>query len=78
MQNGIYQRSIGMAVEILGGHKALAEYLGVETEEIFRWLRGEAEPAAPLLARLVELIEKTTVAAAGTTTAVRSRRDEQS
>ena len=76
MGNEIYQRSVGMAVEILGGSEAVARYLGVETEQILSWLDGTTEPAAKLFQRIVELIENTTVAAAGTTTVVRSRRDE--
>ena len=72
----VYQRSVEMAVEILGGDEAVARYLGVTPAEVLSWLEGRAEPAIDLFLRLVDLIEEKTVSAARTATVVRSRRDE--
>lgn len=76
MAKAVYQRSIEMAAEILGGNEAVARYLGVNPAEVLSWLDGRAEPAINLLLRLVDLIEEKTVYAARTATVVRSRRDE--
>lgn len=76
MGNWVYQRSIGMAVEILGGNDAVARYLGVHTEEVLSWVEGKTEPGKNFFQRIVELIEQNTVKAARTATVVRSRRDE--
>lgn len=77
MSNGVYQRSIGMAAEILGGNDAVAKYLGVSTEDILSWIDGKTEPAMAFFQRIVDLIEESTVKAARTATVVRSRRDER-
>lgn len=76
MNKPAYQRSVEMAVEILGGNDAVARYLGVKPTEVLSWLEGRAEPAINLFLRLVDLIEEKTVSAARTATVVRSKRDE--
>jgi predicted transcriptional regulator len=76
MSKAVYQRSVEMAAEILGSNDAVAQYLGVKSDEVLEWLNGTAEPAINLFLRLVDLIEKKTVNAARTATVVRSKRDE--
>jgi hypothetical protein len=76
MAKAVYQRSVEMAAEILGGSEAVARYLGVNTSEVLSWLEGRAEPAINFFLQLVELIENKTVSAARTATVVRSKRDE--
>jgi predicted transcriptional regulator len=76
MAKAVYQRSIEMAAEILGGNDAVARYLGVSPADVLSWLEGRAEPAINLFLQLVDLIEEKTVSAARTATVVRSRRDE--
>jgi hypothetical protein len=76
MAKAVYQRSVEMAAEILGSNDAVAQYLGVKSDEVLGWLNGTAEPAINLFLRLVDLIEKKTVNAARTATVVRSKRDE--
>lgn len=76
MAKAVYQRSIEMAAEILGGNDAVARYLGVKPADVRNWVEGSAEPAINLFLRLVELIEQKTVNAARTATVVRSKRDE--
>ena len=78
MAKAVYQRSIEMAAEILGGNDAVARYLGVNPADVLSWLEGRAEPAITLFLQLVDLIEKKTVNAARMATVVRSRRDESS
>jgi hypothetical protein len=78
MAKAVYQRSVEMAAEILGGNDAVARYLGVNPADVLSWLEGRAEPAVNLFLQLVDLIEKKTVNAARTATVVRSRRDEAS
>jgi hypothetical protein len=78
MAKAVYQRSVEMAAEILGGNDAVARYLGVNSADVLSWLEGRAEPAINLFLQLVDLIEKKTVNAARTATVVRSRRDETS
>jgi len=78
MAKAVYQRSIEMAAEILGGNDAVARYLGVNSADVLSWLEGRAEPAITLFLQLVDLIEKKTVNAARMATVVRSRRDESS
>ena len=78
MAKAVYQRSIEMAAEILGGNDAVARYLGVNPADVLSWLEGRAEPAINLFLQLVDLIEKKTVNAARMATVVRSRRDESS
>jgi hypothetical protein len=76
MAKAVYQRSVEMAAEILGGSEAVARYLGVNPAEVLSWLEGRAEPAINFFLQLVELIENKTVSAARTATVVRSKRDE--
>jgi len=72
----VSRRSVQIATEILGGHEAVATYLGVTVEDVTSWIQGRTEPAFALFLRIVELIEQKTVSAARTATVVRSRRDE--
>lgn len=76
MGKTVYRRSVEMAAEILGGNDAVAEYLGVQPQDVLSWTAGETEPATKVFLRIVELIEQKTVKAARTATVVRSRRDE--
>lgn len=76
MGKPVYQRSVEMAAEILGGRDAVARYLGVNPNDVLSWLEGRTEPAISLFLRLVDLIEEKTVTAARTATVVRSRKDE--
>jgi hypothetical protein len=40
MAKPVYQRSVEMAAEILGGNDAVAHYLGVNPAEVLSWLEG--------------------------------------
>jgi DNA-binding transcriptional regulator YiaG len=71
-----YRRSVELATEILGGHEAVAKYLGTTPDMVASWAAGSSEPAVNFLLRLVELIEQKTVAAARAATVVRRRKDE--
>lgn len=76
MAKPVYQRSVEMAAQILGGHDAVAEYLGIAPEMVANWAAGHSEPAVNFFLRLVELIERKTVEAARSATVVRRRKDE--
>jgi DNA-binding transcriptional regulator YiaG len=76
MGKSAYRRSVELATEILGGHDAVAQYLGTTPDMVASWAAGSSEPAINFLLRLVDLIEQKTVAAARAATVVRRRKDE--
>lgn len=44
MENDVYIRSIQHAVDLAGGHEALAGRLGVSAKDVLRWSLGEVRP----------------------------------
>jgi len=73
MADRLYRRSVQLAAQILGGHEAVAQFLGTPVEVVAGWAAGTAEPPASYVVRLVELIEQRTVNAARTSTVGRSK-----
>jgi hypothetical protein len=74
MARSTYIRAVDMAAEILGGHEAVATYLGATPEMVASWAAGQSEPAVRFFLRLVDLIGQQTADAARSATVVRSKR----
>lgn len=44
MEKAVYVRTVKHAVDLAGGHEALARRLGVGEQDVLRWSLGESRP----------------------------------
>ena len=58
MTREVFPRLVSCAVQILGGERQLARYLGVEEDDIGEWLQGAANPPRHLFPRLSGLLAR--------------------
>jgi hypothetical protein len=56
LQRDVYTGVLLRAAEVLGGPEPLAAYLGVPSERLDAWLRGETDPPVDVFLRTVDLL----------------------
>jgi len=54
----IPREALSRAAELVGGRERLAQTLGVRTEDLERWIRGEAPPPPAVVFAALNLIER--------------------
>jgi hypothetical protein len=61
VRTSIHARTLYLALEVAGSPRALAEAIRVTTEEMRRWLDGDARIPAPVFLALVDIIATRTL-----------------
>ena len=58
VQDALSRETLTRAAEVLGGRESLAAALGVNQEDLDRWLHGESRPPAKIVFAALNILER--------------------